>query len=148
MKEQVDGWKVGSGRQTSLGKDKRKNLGKLRNIVIRIRLVLFPSRVTEALLSLNDTKFVSLPGYPVVNDPLYNHVVFGPEKGKGGRIGKTDEQLIQDLISIHNAENWLGLDEEGGGVGVGPLSAIAVSQQIGGTEAEKGKNENIFTRIA
>lgn len=47
-------------------------------------------------------------GFPVVNDPLYNHQVFGPEKGKGGRIGKTDDQLIQDLISIHNAENWLG----------------------------------------
>lgn len=49
-------------------------------------------------------------GYPVVNDPLYNHYVFGPEKGKGGIIGKTDEDLIRDLISIHNAENWLGMD--------------------------------------
>lgn len=44
------------------------------------------------------------------NDPLYNHVVFGPEKGRGGIIGKTDEQLIHDLINIHNAENWLGMD--------------------------------------
>lgn len=43
-----------------------------------------------------------------MNDPLYNHVVFGPEKGKDGNIGKTDEELIHDLISIHNAENWLG----------------------------------------
>ncbi|XP_024082247.1 RNA pseudouridylate synthase domain-containing protein 2-like, partial [Cimex lectularius] len=49
-------------------------------------------------------------GYPVVNDPLYNHVVFGPERGRGGNIGKTDEELIRDLISIHNAENWLGID--------------------------------------
>ncbi|KAI5705286.1 hypothetical protein M8J75_013616 [Diaphorina citri] len=49
-------------------------------------------------------------GYPVVNDPLYNHYVFGPEKGKNGNIGKTDEELIRDLISIHNAENWLGMD--------------------------------------
>jgi len=59
-----------------------------------------------------------LIGYPVVNDPLYNHEVFGPEKGKYGNIGKTDEQLIQDLISIHNAENWLGMDieAEGGNV--------------------------------
>ncbi|XP_046641572.1 RNA pseudouridylate synthase domain-containing protein 2-like [Daphnia pulicaria] len=47
-------------------------------------------------------------GYPIANDPLYNHVVFGPEKGKDGNIGKTDEELIHDLISIHNAENWLG----------------------------------------
>ena len=49
-------------------------------------------------------------GFPVINDPLYNHVVFGPTKGKGGLIGKSDDQLIQDLIAIHNAENWLGMD--------------------------------------
>ena len=49
-------------------------------------------------------------GFPVMNDPLYNHLVFGPEKGKHGNIGKTDEKLIADLISIHNAENWLGMD--------------------------------------
>ncbi|XP_040568039.1 pseudouridylate synthase RPUSD2 isoform X3 [Lepeophtheirus salmonis] len=49
-------------------------------------------------------------GFPVINDPLYNHVVFGLNKGKGGLIGKSDEQLIQDLIAIHNAENWLGMD--------------------------------------
>lgn len=24
--------------------------------------------------------------------------------------GKTDEQLVRDLIAIHNAENWLGVD--------------------------------------
>lgn len=50
-------------------------------------------------------------GYPVVNDPLYNHEVFGPSKGRGGDIGgKTDDQLVRDLINIHNAENWLGID--------------------------------------
>uniref|UniRef100_A0A1A9W0P6 Pseudouridine synthase RsuA/RluA-like domain-containing protein n=1 Tax=Glossina brevipalpis TaxID=37001 RepID=A0A1A9W0P6_9MUSC len=50
-------------------------------------------------------------GYPVVNDPLYNHDVFGPLKGRGGDIGgKTDEELVRDLINIHNAENWLGID--------------------------------------
>lgn len=47
----------------------------------------------------------------MINDPLYNHEVFGPVKGKGGDIGgKTDEQLVKDLINIHNAENWLGID--------------------------------------
>ena len=65
-------------------------------------------------------------GFPVVNDPLYNHTVFGPEKGRGGNIGKSDEQLIQDLIAIHNAENWLGLDEEGGGVGGGICDSMLI----------------------
>ena len=67
-------------------------------------------------------------GFPVINDPLYNHVVFGANKGKGGLIGKSDDQLIQDLVAIHNAENWLGMDgdsdlsmfnKEGGGGGSG-----------------------------
>ncbi|KAF2359490.1 Pseudouridine synthase RluC/RluD [Trinorchestia longiramus] len=49
-------------------------------------------------------------GFPIVNDPLYNHTVFGPNKGKGGITDKTDDELIQDLIKIHNAENWLGMD--------------------------------------
>ena len=44
---------------------------------------------------MNDPIILFSQGYPVVNDPLYNHSVFGPEKGKGGRIGKSDEQLIQ-----------------------------------------------------
>ena len=56
-----------------------------------------------------------LTGYPIVNDPLYNHPVFGPEKGKGGLMGKTDEELIAQLISIHNAENWLGIEGEDSG---------------------------------
>eukprot|EP00095_Tigriopus_kingsejongensis_P003883 snap_masked-scaffold603_size126491-processed-gene-0.6 protein:Tk03883 transcript:snap_masked-scaffold603_size126491-processed-gene-0.6-mRNA-1 annotation:"rna pseudouridylate synthase domain-containing protein 2-like" len=46
-------------------------------------------------------------GYPIVNDPLYNHEAFGPLKGKGGETGKSTEQLIEDLITAHNAENWL-----------------------------------------
>jgi hypothetical protein len=69
----------------------------------------------------------------VVNDPLYNHPVFGPERGKGGNIGKSDEQLIQDLITIHNAENWLGggsggsLDDDGS-PGLGPIMPSVVQQ--------------------
>ena len=44
----------------------------------------------------------------MVNDPLYNHPVFGPNKGRGGDIGKTEAQLVADLIQIHNSDNWLG----------------------------------------
>lgn len=43
--------------------------------------------------------------------------MFGPSKGKGGDIGgKTDEQLVRDLINIHNAENWLGIDGDSDGL--------------------------------
>ena len=74
-------------------------------------------------------------GFPVLNDPLYNHVVFGPHKGKGGAIGKSDDRLIQDLIAIHNAENWLGMDGDSelsmfnkeGGAGDGNAGAGAAA---------------------
>lgn len=49
-------------------------------------------------------------GYPIVNDPIYNHQVFGPHKGKEGNFGKTNEQLVEDLIKLHTAENWLGIE--------------------------------------
>ena len=79
-------------------------------------------------------------GYPVVNDPLYNHTVFGPEKGKGGRIGKSDDKLIADLISIHNAENWLGLDEDG----LGPVQPGSIIGQNIQLREPEGETSNIL----
>lgn len=74
-------------------------------------------------------------GYPVVNDPLYNHEVFGPNKGRGGDIGgKSDEQLVKDLINIHNAENWLGID------GDSELSMFKSKSDLEDSMSTKGKN--------
>lgn len=79
-----------------------------------------------------------------MNDPLYNHEVFGPSKGKGGDIGgKTDEQLVRDLINIHNAENWLGIDGD---------SELSMFNKSMGSDLEdslvgasKGKHKNLGT---
>ena len=76
----------------------------------------------------------------MVNDPLYNHRVFGPEKGKAGKIGKSDDQLIADLIAIHNAENWLGMDDNvggGGGDGGGGLMALPPPPSSAGVKENK-----------
>ena len=88
-------------------------------------------------------------GYPIINDPLYNHPVFGPEKGKGGNIGKTNDQLIKDLITLHNAENWLGIDDTALGAKDGslvPLAPIpsASSLQKGALKSQRNlpSNEN------
>ncbi|XP_033625770.1 RNA pseudouridylate synthase domain-containing protein 2-like [Asterias rubens] len=44
-------------------------------------------------------------GYPIVNDPLYNNPVWGPQLGKGGDIPHTTEQeLLNELIKQHSAE--------------------------------------------
>lgn len=32
-------------------------------------------------------------GHPITNDPLYNDLVWGPDKGKNGVYHKTDEQV-------------------------------------------------------
>lgn len=78
-------------------------------------------------------------GYPVVNDPLYNHDVFGPNKGKGGDIGgKTDEQLVRDLINIHNAENWLGMDGDSDLSMFKPLKS-PLDDTLVGNLVQKGK---------
>lgn len=50
-------------------------------------------------------------GFPIANDPLYNSDIFGPNKGKGGDIGKSREQLVEDLIEYHTVENWINSDE-------------------------------------
>ena len=41
-----------------------------------------------------------------MNDPLYNHVVFGPTKGKGGIIGKSAKKLV-DVISKKMANHTI-----------------------------------------
>ncbi|GFQ73633.1 RNA pseudouridylate synthase domain-containing protein 2 [Trichonephila clavata] len=47
-------------------------------------------------------------GHPITNDPIYNHDhVFGPLKGKNGDMGKSREQLLEDLLKTHNLQKWL-----------------------------------------
>lgn len=51
--------------------------------------------------------FQIIPGYPIVNDNLYNSTVWGPYKGKNGEYGKTPEQLLEDLWNSHSAAVYL-----------------------------------------
>ena len=38
-----------------------------------------------------------------MNDPLYNHPVFGPARGRGGDFGgKAEEQLVAELLEVQN----------------------------------------------
>lgn len=46
-------------------------------------------------------------GYPIVNDTLYNCSSFGPERGKGGKYGKSLAQLSKDILSKHRASCWV-----------------------------------------
>uniref|UniRef100_A0A672IF15 Pseudouridylate synthase RPUSD2 n=1 Tax=Salarias fasciatus TaxID=181472 RepID=A0A672IF15_SALFA len=50
-------------------------------------------------------------GFPILNDPIYGSSAWGPHRGKGGLVGKTDEELLQALVEENRSqENPLLLD--------------------------------------
>ncbi|XP_008568455.1 PREDICTED: RNA pseudouridylate synthase domain-containing protein 2 [Galeopterus variegatus] len=46
-------------------------------------------------------------GHPILNDPIYNSVAWGPSRGQGGHIPKTDEELLRDLVAEHQSKQSL-----------------------------------------
>ncbi len=54
-------------------------------------------------------------GHPIVNDPIYNCLAWGPAKGKDAEFGKPVEAVIEELGRIHSWEQHVleeGEDEE------------------------------------
>ena len=44
------------------------------------------------------------PGFPISNDPIYSSSVWGPNRGKGGDFGKSEEQvsfLYKSVLSVN-----------------------------------------------
>ncbi|KAK5607071.1 hypothetical protein CRENBAI_008864 [Crenichthys baileyi] len=48
-------------------------------------------------------------GFPILNDPIYGSHAWGPHRGKGGLIGKSDEELLQALVEEHRSQEDLHL---------------------------------------
>jgi RluA family pseudouridine synthase len=44
-------------------------------------------------------------GFPITNDPIYNGSIWGPNKGKGGDFGKSEEQLMSELDQRHSSSH-------------------------------------------
>ncbi|NXN97073.1 RUSD2 protein, partial [Rhinopomastus cyanomelas] len=54
-------------------------------------------------------------GHPIANDPIYNLEAWGPARGKGGLLGKTDAELLEALLEEHRSRqslDVLGISEE------------------------------------
>ncbi|XP_061650578.1 RNA pseudouridylate synthase domain-containing protein 2 [Phyllopteryx taeniolatus] len=48
-------------------------------------------------------------GFPILNDPIYGASAWGPHKGKGGLVGKSDEELLKALVEEHQGQQNLHL---------------------------------------
>uniref|UniRef100_A0A8C5PCZ8 Pseudouridylate synthase RPUSD2 n=1 Tax=Leptobrachium leishanense TaxID=445787 RepID=A0A8C5PCZ8_9ANUR len=48
-------------------------------------------------------------GHPIVNDPIYNTDSWGPNRGKGGVLNKTDEELLRSLVEEHKSKQSFDL---------------------------------------
>ncbi|KAM4665108.1 pseudouridylate synthase RPUSD2 [Discoglossus pictus] len=48
-------------------------------------------------------------GHPIVNDPVYNTEAWGPNRGKGGDVSKTNEELLRALVEDHKAKQSLDI---------------------------------------
>ena len=47
-------------------------------------------------------------GHPIVNDPLYNTLAFGPMKGRGADYGGfSREELVENLRKEHCVSDWV-----------------------------------------
>ncbi|XP_029807026.1 RNA pseudouridylate synthase domain-containing protein 2 isoform X2 [Suricata suricatta] len=70
-------------------------------------------------------------GHPILNDPIYNSVAWGPSRGRGGHIPKTDEELLQDLVAEHQAKQSLDvLDLCEGDLSPGLMDSTAPSSEL------------------
>ncbi|XP_074091209.1 pseudouridylate synthase RPUSD2 [Macrotis lagotis] len=48
-------------------------------------------------------------GHPIINDPIYNTAAWGPARGRGGHVPKTDDELLRDLLEEHRAKQSLNV---------------------------------------
>ncbi|XP_071399948.1 pseudouridylate synthase RPUSD2 isoform X3 [Centroberyx affinis] len=75
-------------------------------------------------------------GFPILNDPIYRSSAWGPHRGKGGQVGKSDEELLQALVEEHRSKESLHMLDI-------PDDAVGLVQEEGNTEPwASGKEEN------
>lgn len=48
-------------------------------------------------------------GFPILNDPIYGSSAWGPHRGKGGLLEKSDEELLKALVEEHRSQENLHL---------------------------------------
>lgn len=46
-------------------------------------------------------------GFPILNDPIYGSLAWGPRRGKGGLLERSDEELLKALVEEHRSQEIL-----------------------------------------
>ncbi|XP_062863199.1 RNA pseudouridylate synthase domain-containing protein 2 [Trichomycterus rosablanca] len=78
-------------------------------------------------------------GFPILNDPIYGSYAWGPDRGKGGLVGKNDQQLLDALIDEHRSKESLHLLDISDEV----LAGSRDESNVGPSEAVLSKNESV-----
>lgn len=70
-------------------------------------------------------------------------------QGKGGDIGKSEDQLVADLIEIHNSDNWLGDDTETSPAEMTSLdqNLMKMREERRGVEEVEESGEELETKV-
>lgn len=79
-------------------------------------------------------------GFPILHDPVYGSAAWGPQRGKGGLVGKSDEELLQALVEEHRSKESLHLLDI-------PDDGIGLVQEEGNTEAGASGKEAKIDRL-
>jgi len=75
-------------------------------------------------------------GFPILNDPIYGSTAWGPHRGKGGLVGKSNEELLDALVEEHRSqENLHMLDNMDDCIGV--AQEAEKSKSNGSSEPDK-----------
>lgn len=82
-------------------------------------------------------------GHPILNDPIYNSVAWGPSRGQGGHIPKTDEELLRDLVAEHQAKQSLDVID----LCEGDLSSALTDSTAPSSELGKDHLEGLVTSV-
>ncbi|KAM3871250.1 pseudouridylate synthase RPUSD2 [Diretmus argenteus] len=70
-------------------------------------------------------------GFPIFNDPIYGSSAWGPHRGKGGQVGKSNEELLKAVVEEQRTKQTLHLLDI-------PDDVTGVVQEEGSAGAEVG----------
>lgn len=88
-------------------------------------------------------------GFPILNDPIYGSSVWGPDRGKGGLVARSDNELLQSLMEEHRSQECLHPEAAQETVptqmNAQPLTECTSSSEVNNTVercSDKGTNES------